>query len=89
MKIGVMAQSRLERNIGLSFEQIRKMSTEEQIKYIESKTGTKLLYSRTENPTRKARGNAALGEERYRTMDEINSVIDSAIAKAHKDGQIK
>lgn len=81
MKIGVMAQSRLESNIGLSLEQIRAMSTEEQIKYIEKKTGAKLNFSRTKNPTRRARGSAALGEERYRTMEEINAVLDAAIAK--------
>lgn len=79
MKIGTTAKMRLERNIGLSMEQIRSMSLDEQRKYIEKKTGIPMSFSPERNHTKRVRGNVALGRNRYKTIEQVNDKIDSLI----------
>ena len=80
MLIGLEAKEKLEQNIGLTLDQIQSMSLDEQIAYVEAKTGKSMGYSYDRNPTKVARGNPALGRGRYKTMNQINNKIDSIVS---------
>ena len=80
MKIGAVARARLEKNIGLTMEEVRAMSIEEQLSYIERKTGAPMSFVSVDNPTKRARGNVALGRNRFRTIEQVNCHIDALLA---------
>lgn len=85
MKIGTVAKMRLEKNIGLTVEQIRAMSIEEQRLYLEKKTGVPMSFSPDKSHLRRVRGNAALGRNRFKTIEQVNSRIDALIEIREKE----
>ena len=85
MKIGLVAKSRLERNIGLTLEEVRAMSIEDQRDFIERKSGKPMAFVPVVNPTKRARGNVALGRNRYRTIEQVNEHIDTLLAERTKE----
>lgn len=69
----------LEANIGLSYAQIISLDDEEQTAYVESKTGVPLSFSKQYDPRKIGRGNPLLARRRIKTLDDINSRIDSLL----------
>lgn len=85
MKIGSVAKARLEKNIGLTLDEVRAMSIEEQRAFIEQRSGRPMTFVPEMNPTKRARGNVALGRNRYKTIEQVNEHIDSLLASRMKE----
>ena len=75
--IGEKAKRVLEDNIGLSMNQIRELSSSEEISHIKARTGKNLVFSRKYDPRKIGRGNPPLARRKFKTIDEINAKIDT------------
>ena len=69
----------LEKDIGLPLSKIYEMDVDEEIAYVEEKTGKKLKFQKRINPRIVGRGNPLLARNKIVTIEEINSKIDTKL----------
>jgi len=67
----------LEKNIGLSLNQISELTLSDEINYVKAKTGKALIFSRKRDSRKIGRGNPLLARKRFTTMEELNTKIDA------------
>lgn len=71
-KISERTKSNISKNLGTSFERIVNFELDDEIAYVESKTGKKIVFSKN---TRLGRGNPHLATGRIKTIEEVDREI--------------
>jgi hypothetical protein len=69
------AKKVLEKNLGLSYEQLCGLDINEEIAFVREKTGKSLKF--IHDPRKIGRGNPLLALGKITTMEEINTKIDA------------
>jgi len=67
----------LEKNIGLSLNQISELTLSDEINYVKVKTGKDLIFSRKRDSRKIGRGNPLLARKLFTTEEELNTKIDA------------
>jgi hypothetical protein len=75
--IGLQTKTVLAKNLGLSFDEIIKLSHTDEIKFVEARIGKPLDFSHKQDSRKLGRGNPLLARKRIKTMSEINKRLDS------------
>lgn len=75
-KIKTRTKRNIERSIGLPLSQIVDLSIDEEISFIEKKSGKKLVFTKSNDSRRISRGNVLLALGRIMTMSEVNKKLD-------------
>ena len=75
--IGIEARKTLENSIGLSLNQIYELSINDEIAFVETRTGRNLKFSRNHDTRKIGRGNPLLSRRKITTIEEINAKIDA------------
>lgn len=60
----------IERTVGISIDEIKAMTVDEEIAYIEEKIGNKLEYPKEVDHRRVAHGEPLINQRRLRTLEE-------------------
>lgn len=66
----------IERSVGLSLSEITSLSLDDEIKFVERKTGKKVVFSKEADSRKMIRGNALLALGRIMTMREVDRKLD-------------
>lgn len=67
----------LEKSIGKTVKELSEMDFDEEIQFIQKKTGRTPIFSRLKDHRMTARGNHNLVERNFMTMDEVDEQIVS------------
>ena len=77
MMISSEAKSTLEKNIGLTLDQVCDLNVSGEVSLVKAKTGKVLTFSKTAHPQKIGRGNPLLARRKFTTIEEVNAKIDS------------
>lgn len=75
-KIKSRTKRNIEHSIGLPMSKITNMSIEEEIEYIEKKSGKKVVFQKTKDSRKMSRGNVLLSLGRIMTINDVNKKLD-------------
>lgn len=64
----------IEDTVGLPIEKIRKLTIEEEIDWVEKRSGKKTVFSKEKKALIIGRGNPLLARKRIRTVDDLNAL---------------
>ena len=67
----------IERNIGMSLDELINTDASEQTSIVETKIKKPIVFSAEDTPRKTGRGNPLLAMKRYKTIDEVNKHIDA------------
>ena len=62
----------LERVIGLSYDEVRQLTLQQEIEIAEDRSGKKMMFSREKKRGTHGRGNPLLARRRFKTNEDLN-----------------
>lgn len=74
-KINERTKRCLEATVGMPYDDIVKLDFEDEMNYVNKKTGKKLRFSGKQHSDRMGRGNPLIATGRIRTMEEVDKRI--------------